>query len=422
MRLILSAIIIVICLTTYAQPPAPVFKGAITASRNSLHAHLMNNTIRKNLSLELNAETEDRWEDAFYALELIYYRDSFVDSRISHAVKDLPNRTSSFQRSLLELLYTNYHDSYIQEIDTLLENTDNVKIFAMAGEYLLRAKKTGSEINALFEATEKKVKQFNPPITEQFLYNFNTFNNELTVPSVHTLLEKNYLPGNVLMLTFQRKNRDHQGLVIVRDSSGSFVKDTTGKLFSVPQLARSINNLPGYLTNGNTPEGIFRMDGFDVSKGSMIGPTTNIQLTMPWEYMASHFYKDSLLTDSVWDLSKYKMLLPENLKNYYPMQQSFFAGMAGRTEIIVHGTTVDPYYYKGMPWFPLTPTMGCLTSKEIWSNTTGRRLQSDQQLLVDAISKAGGPHGYAIVINIDDSERPVTLEDIIPFLQKANQF
>ena len=63
--------------------------------------------------------------------------------------------------------------------------------------------------------------------------------------------------------------------------------------------------------------------------------------------------------------------------------------------------------------------MGCLTSKEIWNEETGQRLESDQQKLINAMIPAGGAQGYTIVININDEQRPVLLYDIIPLLEKA---
>ena len=50
----------------------------------------------------------------------------------------------------------------------------------------------------------------------------------------------------------------------------------------------------------------------------------------------------------------------------------------------------------------------------------GQRLESDQQKLINALIKAGGPQGYAIVINIDDQQRPVAVYDIVPLIEKAN--
>jgi hypothetical protein len=245
------------------------------------------------------------------------------------------------------------------------------------------------------------------------------FNQPFKQVNLEYLLHKNYLPGHVLLFSFQRKNRNYPGLVLVRDAAGNFMKDSSGSYFSVPQLARSISNLPPYLSNGNTPEGIFRMRGYDVSRSSFIGPTVNIQLSMPFEKNPRHFYADSTITDTAWNIGFYRNLLPKELKDYYPLYQSYYAGKAGRTEIIVHGTTVDPVYYKSAPYYPLTPTMGCLTSKEIWNEETGQRLESDQQKLINAMIPAGGAQGYAIVINIDDEQRPVLVYDIIPFIEKA---
>ena len=160
------------------------------------------------------------------------------------------------------------------------------------------------------------------------------------------------------------------------------------------------------------------MDGFEVSKSTFIGPTENIQLTMPNETSIAHFIKDSTTTDTLFTYPLYANLLPESLKNYQPLYESFQAGMAGRTEIIAHGTTVNTEYYKKQSYYPLTPTLGCLCTKEIWSTVDGSRLESDQQKLVDAVKKAGGADGYYIVIEIDDLQKPVSLTEILPYLPK----
>jgi len=128
---------------------------------------------------------------------------------------------------------------------------------------------------------------------------------------------------------------------------------------------------------------------------------------------------DSSIIDTVWTEEWYKKMLPENLQYYRPLYESFYAGKAGRTEIIAHGTTVDPEYYAGKLYYPQTPTMGCLCTKEIWSEADGKRLQSDQQRLVTALQKAGGAKGYCVVIEIDDEERPVSVSDILS-LMKTN--
>lgn len=420
MRLCIAIICILICNFLVAQPHQPVVKDATNKGRERIYGHLINNTVNKNLSVLLSQDNEDRWEDAFYGIQLIPGAKLSVDDKIRYAVLDLQNRSISFQRALLELLFTKYQGIYSAEVRELMDTTDNAKIFAMAGEYLLADTNLSThDRKQLIQLTKKRMATYmGGPLLNQFLYNL-TRNNNLKVPSFEAFLKKDYLRGNVLMISFQRMNRDYPGLVMIRDTAGNFIRDSSG-FTGIPQLARSISNLPGYLTNGNTPEGILRMDGFDVSKGSMIGPSTNVQLTLPFEYNASHFYKDSLLSDST-DIIHYKKLLPSGFKNYYPLHQAYYAGRAGRSEIIAHGTAVDPEWYKGMPYYPFTPTLGCLCTIETWSRENGVRVQSDQQKLTDAIIKAGGPNGYAIIINIDNKQAPVTMKDIMPFLKLAGQ-
>ena len=43
------------------------------------------------------------------------------------------------------------------------------------------------------------------------------------------------------------------GLAIVRDADGRFVRNVDGSLFNVAQYALARTNLPGTITNGNTP-------------------------------------------------------------------------------------------------------------------------------------------------------------------------
>jgi hypothetical protein len=234
--------------------------------------------------------------------------------------------------------------------------------------------------------------------------------------ALQTICSPAFLPNQQLVISFQRSNRDYPGLVIIRDSTGHFLLNSNGQIFNMPQLARSISSLPFYLTNGNTPQGLFKMNGFDISKIAAIGPTTNIQLMMPAETSSAFFSGDTTQTETTTRLKAYQQLLPISIRQYFPLYESWYAGHAGRSEIIAHGTTVNPNYYKGKLYYPLTPTEGCLATKEIWDETTGLRQWSDQQLLVDAIKRSGAGYGYLVVIEINALNKPVYLEDILPFL------
>jgi hypothetical protein len=428
LRYMFTVIFLVINFTAAAQTDStPVFKNATAANRSKTYSNIVKNTITKNLSLPLTDSTEENWQDAFYAMEVLQYKQPWVQQKVKTAFTSIEKKSASFQRALMEVVYTNYKTEFTTEVNKLMLSTRNAKVFAMCAEYLVKVNASKTNIEKIGSVVyNKKINEFDNNETASYIIY------ELLWPVMQQaekdaakqklqpakLFNKSFLPANRIVYSIQRKNRNYPGIAIIRDSTGNFITDADGNIFSVPQLARSITNLPGYLTNGNTPQGIFRMNGFAVSRSAAIGPTENIQLMMPFETSPQYFLKDSSITDTVWTKELYERLLPNALKKYLPLFGSYYASAIGRTEIIAHGTTVDPSYYTGTTYYPYTPTQGCLCTKEIWSDANGRRTVSDQQKLVDAVKKAGGANGYLIVIEIDDKQQPVTLQDVLPFLPK----
>jgi hypothetical protein len=227
--------------------------------------------------------------------------------------------------------------------------------------------------------------------------------------------------GVKIVYSFQRWNRDYPGMAIVQNADGSFVKNADGTVASFQQLARSASNLPYFITNGSTPQGIYSIQGTAVSHNNFIGPTPNLQLIMPNE-------TDSLYWHTVYDSSKteldnYLQLLPKNWKDYEPMREVFMAGKIGRTEIIAHGSTIDPAYFKGKPFYPLTPTMGCLCAKELWDIYSGKFLESHQFGLANSFLATPDNKGYLLVINLDNQPKAVEKEElkkIVEAFEKTN--
>ena len=404
---------------TFSQYDAPLYTSYTTAvERAKLHDRLIKYSINKNLSIPLNDSTEENWEDAFDALEVLLYKSPLVDAKIHKAFEEVKTRSVDFQKALLQVAYTNYPGIFFQQVKKLLNSTDDPKVFALCAEYLLQQKKDPLLINAITKLIETKFGE--QGIIDPVLYMLQVHISEqktngtfLSKKLLKELFSSKFLPGQTIAYSIQRKNRDYPGLMIVRRYDGKFITDSNGIIFNIPQLARSITNLPFYLRNGNTPQGIFLMHGFGVSMSNFIGPTANIQLSMPVEENIKAFMRDSSITDTTWNIDYYKKLIPADLQNYLPLFYSYYAGLAGRTEIIAHGTTIDPAIYLKQPYYPLTPTSGCLCTKEIWN---GKRLESDQQKLVNALLKAGGANGYCVVIELDDAQSAVTLKDILPYI------
>lgn len=403
---------------SFAQYDVPLYTSYTTeAARTKMNERLIKNSITKNLSLPLTDSTEENWQDAFDAIEVMNYHSAFVESKVYDAFDSIGVRSIPFQRALMELAYTNYPGKFIMQTNVLLEETTDPKIFAICAEYLLQHKKSDVEKKVLSKELLEKFTDsaYKNPVL--FMLSTRLASTEVNTQSVHEVLKevlnKNFLPHQIVMYSFQRKNRDYPGMVLIRNADGNFVKDSSGNLFHIPQLARSISNLPGYLRNGNTPQGIFKMYGFGVSMSNFIGPTANVQMGMPVELSIQKFFDDSTIIDSTWTIDWYQKLIPKKLQNYLPLYGSYYSGVAGRSEIIAHGTTIDPNYYSGKPYYPLTPTQGCLCTKEIWD---GKRLESDQQKLVNGLLKAGGANGYCVVLEIDDKQATVTIKDILPYL------
>jgi len=405
-------VILFFCLNSIAQTDTiPVARQTIKANRETEYRSLLD-IIHNNLLLPLSDSTEANWQDALGAMELLHYRSGFIDSRIRHAMDSIGWRSTTFQQSLLQLIFSLYDKEFVPQIASLVKKTDDPKLFAMCCEYLFRNGHQEQYKSFVLTHIERLTAD---NVTE--IPFFTVLTNKLLLdavkqPPVEDFFADSFLPGEMIVYSFQRRNRNFPGLVMVRGKDGAFIKDAKGNYIAVPQLAQSSNNMPGYISNGNTPQGIFKIFGLAVSKNSFIGPTTNIQMVLPYE-------KSVDVPDSVTRLlgDNYRHLLPASWKDYYPAYEALYAGKAGRTEIIAHGTTVNPAYYKKQACYPLTPTQGCLCTKEIWSSTDGKRIESDQQKLIAAVKKSGTSEGYCLVIEIDDQQKPVALKEIISFLK-----
>ncbi|MCX6151121.1 MAG: hypothetical protein NTX22_11395 [Ignavibacteriales bacterium] len=368
--------------------------------------------IEKNLSFNLNSENESKWEEIFWDIELVLYKTNLVQSSLKQGLITFKNRSYPFQRAVLEATYCLYPNEFVSEISSVAQSTKNPKLFAMAVNYLVRSKPSSSNKKHYFNLMEKKFPEWkmNP-----ILFMLNT--KRLSIkqsqprPALIDILSSQFLKDETIIFSFQRKNRDYPGLVIIRKPDGKYVRTNDGNIFSVPQLARAISNLPGYITNGNTPQGILSIQGIDTSKSVFLGKTPNIQTILPFEGTVKQYFHNNV-SDTNW-IEQYKNLLPESWKNYPPIYEAYYAGKAGRSEIIVHGTTIDPEFYSGQSYYPQTPSLGCLCAKEIWSSVDGKCLISDQASVMNAFLSTGKKTGYLVVVENDDKNQPINLDELI---------
>lgn len=338
--------------------------------------------------ISLNADplvSSKNWQGAFWAMELLLYKPKGFENKISECIQKLPQTNPEFQRSFLEMLYTLYPKKFSKNLFYQWRLLSNAKNQAMALEYLALSEvkpkiKTSDIIYGtgwydVYIRRLKKLKQIKPLKKD--------FENDL------------FLPGKSVLCSFQSSDRDIPGYLMIRNSDGKWISDKKGNPYRFPQLARSISNLPYYLTNGNTPQGLYRITGTDTSENKWIGPTTNLQMVLPFENESKFFGGETSYQDY------YQTVLGQKLSKFQSLYESFDAGKLGRTEIIAHGTTIDPSYYTGQKYYPCTPSLGCLCSPEIWSED-GFRLSSSQADWISLLNTNNIYAAWLVVAEIED--------------------
>ncbi len=406
-----------LCIVLLQVTAQTYFKNALQVNRDKFYSNT-GISINKALTLTLNPANENAWANAFNSINLIKCNSPFIKGKIAYAVANNKNCGNTFKIALIELLYNEYPTQFTNEVKDIFYTANNdAVLLATAATYLLPTANDTAINNMKQHVKSTFLANTDNVVLHELFGTISSYKKPLKIPNLNAFFTKHYLPGKLLIFSVQRSNRAYHGLAIIRLPNGSFLYNDDGSLFAVGQLARSASNMPSYLSNGNTPQGIFKFTGFGNSGSFFIGPTTNLQLVMPNESKHCANIVDAL---SIFNCSydEYKNLLPQTFKNYQPLYGTYYASKAGRTEIIAHGTTIDTTFYKGKTYYPYPPTAGCLSTIEFWSATTGFTTLSDQTLLTQAIKKNASTSGYLIVIDIDNKFAAVTINDILQFIDK----
>lgn len=382
--------------------------------RERLNKDLRENIVANTFSLKLDSNNEHKFESACKAISQFMITGDEVKRGFEQLFDQYDALPYPTKRAFLEAVYGVYPTDYLAEMQAILEKEQEPKLFAMSAVYMYRADTSAENVNNI---KIRMVEQFPGYDSiyilselENYLHNYYNLTKRKT-PDIAELFAHQQTHGKKIIYSFQRWNRDYPGLAVVQNADGRFMRNEAGRLMVFQQLARSASDLPYFLTNGSTPQGVFSIQGTGGSRNNYIGPTPNLQLLIPHEKDWSKYFHQPV--DSTLDsLKLYKLLLPASWRNYPPMNEAWNAGKIGRTEIIAHGTTIDPEYFKDKPYYPLTPTMGCLCAKEVWNITSGKLLVSEQFNLVSTYTATSGQKGFLYVINIDNQQKAVTREEL----------
>lgn len=396
----------------------PLFADiALQSERDKLQVHLRDRTIGETLSRPLDGENEYRYQSAFWAVSQFKPEDPRVAELFRRSLAAYRRLETETRRSFLEALYTMDPDGYADGLKDVMRSEENPKLFAMMALFIHR--RESAQAASILETMRLRW-----PLAEEHPI-LSSLSDELQrkpmrraspTPDLRDLFRHQQSFGIKTVYSFQRWDRDQPGLAAVQGADGRFARDSSGRIILIRQLARAGSNLPYYITNGNTPQGVFSIQGIGRSVNRFIGPTPNLQMTLPFEDGWKGYFL--MPADSTEPRLSYAYLLPDSWREYAPIWEAYEAGRAGRSEIIAHGTTIDPKYFSGQPYHPISPTLGCLCAPEEWDTETGTLRLSEQLRLTETFLKAAGPaKGCLMVINVDDQRRPLSREDIEPILE-----
>lgn len=426
MKLYIFILLTFLCFTqTFSQREVNVkqlhSKFVLSDSRINFKNELRE-TFKQTFAAELNNKTEKLWKAAFYKAENAYFKSTEIYSALKTALNNYQNRKSKFIYAAIETSSSLYPNSFSVEINKIFESTENAKVFCIAVNYLIR--NNFSKRTSEFYAKEvtKRFKRWELNPTLKIFHEFLLHPKKewlKKIPSLVDLLKYPVQNNKTIIYTFFRNDRNFPGITIIKGPDSKFLRTKSGSIFHIEQLGISLANLPGYLSNGNTPEGIFSIVGWYITPTESIGPTPNVLTRLPFEVDPQVYYHIKNYTN--WKIEDYKNLLPKSWRNYFPMQEAFYAGKSGRKLLIMHGSTDDLTFYKNQPYYPHTPTQGCISSIELWNESTGKCIRSDQAKLMNAFFSTGVLEGFLIVVNIDDKKAPVTLDELKSLILKAEE-
>lgn len=382
--LIRILLVITLFVLIQADGNAQPFGFASKAVRDSV-ASSLKRKINAAVAKPVNERTLSDWKGACWAMELMLYKPKGLRRRISTTLKHLYQQPVSFQQSFLEMVITLYPGKFKKELTGIWTRLGSHKVKAMALEQLALANCFPElKVDTVFASTE---------YCSFYLMRWRA--QKPVFPEKSEFLDKDFLNGQTVLVSFQYRNRDKPGCLMIRTAGHGWMKDERGTPWCFTQLARSITNLPWYITNGNTPQGLYKITGTDISTNDWIGPTPNLQLVMPLEEAPQTFF-----TDTVQSHAQYKKLLGPLVK-FAGLFESYYAGKAGRSEIIAHGTTIPEWFYKGKTYYPCTPSLGCLCSPETW-NESGILETSAQRDWMNVVSQLENQPSYLVVVDVGE--------------------
>ena len=374
------------------------------------------------------AKNQDHWHNLLWSTGVLEPRKTYVDEAIAYLIAQANSPQLSFdQRHTVEMALQIGTQLYLSDSAAqphiqraflaAVEQTQSTKWVAMAFSALAQAETDPNQRQVLSDRIRQRFPNWHQDLyLRTTLHDIASLDQPQTIPPVEELLDWTIAPDQLHMYVLCAPDRGELCQAILKDRQGNFVREEDGQLWSVPLGLRSLHTgLSWNFTRGETPQGIYRIEGTipqpDTDYFRPFGQFALVQLFIPHEPGTKSFLpgRTDLKKDAPWSggLAAYQTLLPPTWRNYLPIQQTYWAGKAGRNYFRIHGTGEAPDFFSNSHRYPdsigWNPTIGCLSAIEIYDDA-GRLQRADMPKILAALTAIGGENfsGYLTVVEVPD--------------------
>lgn len=371
----------------------------------------------------------DFWRNMLWVTALVEPQESYVDTGVAQ-ILGLTNRSnlSARQKRTVDLAMAVGNQLYLSN-PTFYERIGQQ--FAQTLTSSADPFWVGIALSALAKgnSTPEQRQQWSDRVRQRFpnwskdVYLYSTLqevqaiDRPVALPPLSDLLNGR-LPNQLQMYVLCRPDRGTLCLAVLKNRQGEFVREN-GQLWSVPLLLRSVHNLSPVFTRGQTPQGVYRIEGTtpqpDTDYFRAFGLFALVNLFVPYEAGVREFIAGQ--PGQIKGLAAYQSLLPPSWQNYFPIQQTYWAGKAQRAEFRIHGTGDAPTMFGSNRRYPESnrwnPSIGCLSAIELYDEA-GQLQQADMPRILRALTAIGGQNftGYLVVVDVPGANTPISVEEI----------
>jgi hypothetical protein len=297
-----------------------------------------------------------------------------------------------------------------QQFRRTIASSSDPQWVAMALSALVKAKAEPGEIQSLSDRIRQRFPHWSQnPYLQTTLRDTAETLAPTAPPPLKDLLNWTLAPNQLHLYVICRPDRGVLCRAVLKDRQGQFVREN-GQVWSVPLLLKSLHGLGWNFIRGQTPQGIYRIEGTvpqpDDAFFHAYGQFALVKQFLPGQ---AGSFKGSL--------ASYQALLPPSWRNYFPIQQSYWAGKIGRSLFRIHGSGEAPTFFSDPARAAASAnwnlTIGCLSALELYDET-GRLVVADMPKILNALTAAGGPgfSGYLVIVEVPGAEAPISVADI----------